>query len=230
MKKTAFYLSIYLISLMSSAQVGINYAGGTSTKLDYTFLSQSTNNDDQIKGSKYLNDDFARGQISDFNDKIFAIRYDIYNDQMEFQAGDGQIYVMNKNNVSREIVFLDSKTRYKLFDYISDEGNTKSVYFSILKSLGKYKILKKNRIIFIEAKESSTGYDAPHPATYKKTKNRHYIVFDNAPGVLIDTNKKKFSSLFKGQEKDVLNFIKKNKIKLSVDDDLIKVLNYLNPK
>jgi hypothetical protein len=215
---------------MSSAQVGINYAGGTSTKLDYTFLSQSTNNDDQIKGSKYLNDDFARGQISDFNDKIFAIRYDIYNDQMEFQAGDGQIYVMNKNNVSREIVFLDSKTRYKLFDYISDEGNTKSGYFSILKSLGKYKILKKNRIIFIEAKESSTGYDAPHPATYKKTKNRHYIVFDNAPGVLIDTNKKKFSSLFKGQEKDVLNFIKKNKIKLSVDDDLIKVLNYLNPK
>ena len=149
---------------------------------------------------------------------------------MEFQAGDGQIYVMNKNNVSREIAFLDSKTRYKLFDYISDEGNTKSGYFSILKSLGKYKILKKNRIIFIEAKESSTGYDAPHPATYKKTKNRHYIVFDNAPGVLIDTNKKKFSSLFKGQEKDVLNFIKKNKIKLSVDDDLIKVLNYLNPK
>ena len=54
---------------------------------------------------------------------------------MEFQAGDGQIYVMNKNNVSREIVFLDSKTRYKLFDYISDEGNTNSGYFSISRTI-----------------------------------------------------------------------------------------------
>ena len=229
MKNKLFYVLFSLITTAASAQQGINYGGGTSTKLDYTLLNLN-DSDSQIKGSKYLTDNFVRAQISGYNDKVFAIRYDIFNDQMEFQGGDNQIYVINKDNIFREILFLDSKDTYRIFDYIGNEGGIKAGYFSILYSLGGYTILKKNKVVFIDKKESSTGYDAPRPATYKKTKDRHYIIFDDDPAVLINTNKKRFSSIFSGKEKEVLSFIKKNKINLSNDLDLIELVRFLNSK
>ena len=124
MKNKLFYILFSLITTAASAQQGINYGGGTSTKLDYTLLNLN-DGDSQIKGSKYLTDNFIRAQISGYNDKVFAIRYDIFNDQMEFQGGDNQIYVINKDNILREILFLDSKETYSIFDYIGNEGGIK---------------------------------------------------------------------------------------------------------
>ena len=230
MKKNLFCFVLCLISVISYAQQGITYSGGTSTKLDYVFLSLKNDDDSEIKGSKYLSYDFKRARISDFSDKVFAIRYDIFNDQMEFQGAKNQIYIMNKNDRAREIRFFGIEGAYKIFDYISDNGTTKSGYFSILDSGEKYKILKKNKVVFIEEKASSTGYDAPRPATYKRAKDRYYIIIDAAPAVMIDPNKKRFSVLFKGQEKEVLAYIKKNKIKLNDDESLIKLVKFLNSK
>ena len=137
---------------------------------------------------------------------------------------------MNKEERSRKITFLDSNDVYSMFDFKSDDGDTRSGYFTALSADGDYQLLKKNKVIFIEEKVSATGYDAPKPAMYKKTKDRHYIIINGAPAVLVDTNKKRFVTLFKGQEKDALSFIKKNKIKLSNDTDLIKFVNFLNSK
>ena len=53
MKNKLFYILFSLITTAASAQQGINYAGGASTKLDYTLLNLS-DGDSQIKGSKYL--------------------------------------------------------------------------------------------------------------------------------------------------------------------------------
>lgn len=229
--KTFFFVTIlFLFTLPTFAQQGISYSGGTSTKMDYAFLSLKNNDDMEVKGSKYLSDNFVRAKISDFEDKVFAVRYDIYNDQMEFQGGGNQIYIMNKEERSRKITFLDSNDSYSIFDYNTDDNSTKSGYFTPLSKEGNYQLLKKNKVIFIEEKASATGYDAPKPAMYKKTKDRHYIIINDAPAVLVDTNKKRFVTLFKGQEKDALGFIKKNKINLSSDADLLKFVNYLNSK
>jgi hypothetical protein len=82
----------------------------------------------------------------------------------------------------------------------------------------------------LKKKEYEKGYYAPRPATYKKNKERHSLIFDYAEAVLIDTNKKRFSSIFSGKEKEVLSFIKKNKINLSNDLDLIELVRFLNSK
>ena len=115
MKNKLFYILFSLITTAASAQQGINYAGGASTKLDYTLLNLS-DGDSQIKGSKYLTDNFVRAQISGYNDKVFAIRYDVFNDQMEFQGGDNQIYVINKDNIFKEIRFKDRKVTNRKVD------------------------------------------------------------------------------------------------------------------
>jgi hypothetical protein len=230
MKNILLTTILSLFTIQSFAQQGISYSGGTSTKMDYAFLSLKDDNDMGVRGSKYLSDNFVRAKISDFEDKVFAVRYDIFNDQMEFQGGNNQIYIMNKEERSRKITFLDSNDVYSIFDFKSDDGDTSSGYFTALSTDGDYQLLKKNKVIFIEEKVSATGYDAPKPAMYKKTKDRHYIIINGAPAVLVDTNKKRFVTLFKGQEKDALSFIKKNKIKLSNDTDLIKFVNFLNSK
>ena len=222
-------LFVLFISItFSNAQQGINSL--SSGGYDYAFLDLKNDDDSQIKGSKYLTENFNRAGISDFEDKVFAVRYDVFNDQMEFQGGNNQIYIMSKDDRARKITFLDTNNTYSIYDYISDENLTRSGYFVCLNLDSKYKILKKNKIVFIEEKASATGYDAPHPATYKKTKDRHYISISNEPAILVDTNKKRFSSIFIGQEKEVLGFIKKNKIKLSNDNDLLSLVEFMNTK
>ena len=222
-------LFVLFISItFSNAQQGINSL--SSGGYDYAFLDLKNDDDSQIKGSKYLTENFNRAGISDFEDKVFAVRYDVFNDQMEFQGGNNQIYIMSKDDRARKITFLDTNNTYSIHDYISDENLTRSGYFVSLNSDSKYKILKKNKIVFIEEKASATGYDAPHPATYKKIKDRHYISISNEPAILVDTNKKRFSSIFIGQEKEVLGFIKKNKIKLSNDNDLLSLVEFMNTK
>lgn len=228
MKNSLLIVCLSLFTFQSVAQQGINYSGGT--KMDYAFLSLKNDDDLAVKGSKYLNDNFLSAKISDFEDKLFAVRYDIYNDQMEFQGGSNEVYIMNKSDRSRKITFLETNDTYSIFDYKSDEGDVRSGYFTALNTDGNYQILKKNNVIFIEEKASATGYDAPKPAMYKKTKDRHYIIINNAPAVLVDTNKKRFFTLFNGQSNEVLNFIKKNKINLSEDMDLVKFVKFMNSK
>lgn len=230
MKKIFFTPFLTLFTIISFAQQGISYSGGTSTKMDYAFLSLKNDDDMGVKGSKYLNDNFVRAKISDFEDKVFAVRYDIYNDQMEFQGGNNQVYVMNKNERTRKITFLDTNDAYLIFDYVGDNGEIRSGYFSALTANNSYQLLKKNKVIFIEEKASATGYDAPKPAMFKKTKDRHYVIINGAPAILVDTNKKRFSAQFKGQQKEVLTYIKKNKIRLNDDNDLIKLVKFLNSK
>jgi hypothetical protein len=78
---------------------------------------------------------------------------------MEFQGGNNQIYIMSKDDRARKITFLDTNNTYSIHDYISDENLTRSGYFVSLNSDSKYKILKKNKIVFKKKVVSTIGLD-----------------------------------------------------------------------
>ena len=83
-------------------------------------------------------------------------------------------------------------------------------------------------VVFLKEKESKTGYDPYRPPMYKKVKDRIYIKLENEMPVLLTQNKRKLSKLFRGREKEIINFLNKEKINLSKDKSLIKFSNYLN--
>jgi hypothetical protein len=94
---------------------------------------------------------------------------------------------------------------------------------------GKNLILKKHKVVFIEEQASKTGYDEPKPAMFKSLKDRIYIKIGSKEAIVLPTKKKKLAkAIFPENPKDILDFINSNKIKLSKEEDLITLINYLN--
>ena len=207
----------------------LKYADGTSQNMSSIFVNVNSNESSNIEGSKYLNEDFISTKISSMPDQIFGVRYNIYDDQMEFQGVDNTVYALNKNDDSVKITFTATNESYHLFNYIDESGRQKKGYFIKLNKGGKNLILKKHRVVFFKEQASKTGYDEPKPAMYKSMKDRIYIKFGSKEAVVLPTKKKKLAkAIFPENPKDILDFINSNKIKLSKEEDLIILVNYLN--
>ena len=163
-------LNVTLLSLfffqLSFSQT-LKYADGTSQNMSNIFVNVNSNQNSNIKGSKYLNEDFISTKISSMPDQIFGVRYNIYDDQMEFQGADNTVYALNKSDDSIVITFTATNESYNIFNYIDEDGRQKKGYFIKLNNEGENLILKKHRIVFYEGQASKTGYDAPKPAMYK---------------------------------------------------------------
>ena len=227
MSKSIFLILVFVFVQHAYAQ-GIQFADGTSTKMDNTFLTLSSSEDPTIEGSRYLNDTFSRARISLMPSQIYAVRYNVFGDEMEFRGTDNKILALNKNKISAEVTFLDTNITYSLFEYKEDDDLVSRGYFTRLNPTGANIILKKNVVVFLKEKESKTGYYPYRPPMYKKVKDRIYIKLENEMPVLLTQNKRKLSKLFRGREKEIINFLNKERINLSKDKDLIKFSNYLN--
>ena len=225
-------LNVALLSLfffqLSFSQT-LKYADGSSQNMSNIFVNVNSNQNSSIKGSKYLNEDFISTKISSMPDQVFGVRYNIYDDEMEFQGADNTVYALNKNNDSVKITFTATNESYTIFNYIDEDGRQKKGYFIKLNNEGENLILKKHKIVFFEEQASKTGYDAPKPAMYKSVKDRIYIKLGNKEAVILPTKKKKLvKTLFPENSKIILNFINSNNIKLSNEADLITFVTYLN--
>ena len=220
-------LSVFLLQLSFSQT--LKYADGSSQNMSNVFVNVNSNQSSTIKGSKYLNEDFISTKISSMPDQVFGVRYNVYDDQMEFRGVDNTVYSLNKDDDSIKITFTAANESYNIFSYIDDNGHPKKGYFIKLNNEGENLILKKHRVVFYEEQASKTGYDAPKPAMYKNMKDRIYIKLANKEAVLLPTKKKKFvKELFPENPKIILDFINSNNIKLSNEADLITFINYLN--
>jgi hypothetical protein len=220
-------LSVCFLQLSFSQT--LKYADGSSQNMSNIFVNINSNQNSNIKGSKYLNEDFISTKISSMPDQIFGVRYNVYDDEMEFQGVDNTVYALNKNDDSVKITFTSTNESYNIFSYIDDNGRQKKGYFIKLNNDGDNLILKKHRIVFFEEQASKTGYDAPKPAMYKNMKDRFYIKLANKEVVLLPSKKKKLVKLlFPENSKVILDFINSNSIKLSKEADLIKLAKYLN--
>ena len=116
-------LSVFLIQLSFSQT--LKYADGSSQNMSNVFVNVNSNQSSTIKGSKYLNEDFISTKISSMPDQIFGVRYNVYDDQMEFQGIDNTVYSLNKDDDSIKITFTATNESYSIFSYIDDNGREK---------------------------------------------------------------------------------------------------------
>ena len=71
-----------------------------------------------------------------------------------------------------------------------------------------------------------SSYQSEIPASFKRVKDKYFIKISENPAIEVPKNKKEFAKLFPNNESKVLSFIKKNKIKISQETDLIKIANF----
>ena len=172
----------------------------------------------KIQHKKYLSQDYKPAFVDDFDQKAF-LRYNIFEDEMEF-VKDENIYYVQKA-VGRKIRFTDNSL-YRVYAL-----NGKLQFFLVHKD-GKNVLLGKHLIKFVEAKKTNSSYGSDKPADFKRRKDELYLAIDNKTLVKLSKKKKEFYNAFGDKAGQIKSYIKKNKLKHQSMKDLKNIIAYYN--
>lgn len=172
-----------------------------------------------INGSPYEHDDFRPAVIKNLkgDSASVAIRYNVFQDEMEYLNGKDAFWLDKLNTKS---VTFANKTVYIPLAY--QDGNKVVKSYFILLASGKYTLLKKIRIDYKEAVPAS-GYIEPKPNRFERENDEFYLKSGEEAPVLI-RNKKDIEEAFPPL-KDALAKIK---VRFSKENELIEMVNKIN--
>lgn len=223
MKKILLIACSFTISLMN-AQVGnenISYSPGTF----FMRANRPTTKEYVIEGSPYINGEkFEKVIIKDFSKNVQDLRYNAYEDEMEFKEGE-EIYYANKLN-NLKIQFPTLNKTYKSLTYTYN-GKTKAGYLVLLVDNLKYSLYKKENIELLKGEKSTNAYTKDANDYYAKDKDL-YLILKNNQFNKFPKNISDAAEAFSIDKKELENFIKSNKINFGKEADLIKLVEFIN--
>ncbi|REC49162.1 hypothetical protein [Chryseobacterium pennipullorum] len=179
-----------------------------------------------IQGNAYYSKDFVTTKFEGVTEPAPG-RYNTYLDEVEFkkEKNDDKVYVLPKNDMFSRITFLDSKdTLVKL-----DTGDDLSGYFFEIVAGQQYGLYKKMKTTFINGTVSDNAYSNNTPPSFKNLNPIYYI---KTPSGFIKNpkNTKEIIEALPGQKDQLEGYLKSNKTKVNKQDDLAKLVNFLNGK
>lgn len=217
MKKIFFIAAFVICSLNAEAQMTLQ--GGGTTML--TFRKSNNFNDTNIAGSRYLNEQFNTAKVNK-GTQDFMIRYNAYNDLMEYKNGSDILELVKEQNTYFQ---FSNGEIIELLNYNID-GNDFSRYHQILTNNGNVKVSKFRSIKLNPAKAASNSYDTGTDASFKPNKDVYFITYNNQT-IEFDGKSKSLEKLIPSKESEIKKFFKENKIREN-DADMIKVGNFLS--
>lgn len=232
-----FIIPLSYLLLMGSpifAQTGINAnshgfeiftrPGDLAERLNSFGITDAQYN--SIKDGMYANTNFLYGNI--FEDgkemiKGLPMRYNAYADDIEvkLKTTDEAFQPLLKQEN------LAVKTLTDYYIYLPDNGiKEKSGYVNVLFDGKNYKLYKKITVSFKAAKKAETSYDTELPPSFQQT-TYYYLVKE---GNLIDMSgsKSKMTGIIEDAKPGIKNYIKKQKLDIRKEKDLIKVVEHLD--
>ncbi len=225
MKKLAIFLFsiVFLFAFKSQAQI-LNNQRRIDLFVNYTnlFKTSSEYEDDYI-GSPYLNKSFLLGTIY-INGKIYAknvgLRYNAVMDEIEVKKSisddDSKISALMKTpGITVDIMGT-------ILLYVPEKG-----YFEISYSGEKYSLLKKLGKIYFPPTQAKNSFEKDVPAEFKD-KTTYFVVPKGSDLIELPASKgKKLKTLLK-IDNNVKSLIKKHKININKEEDLIKIVKLLD--
>ena len=178
-----------------------------------------------IEGSPYLDDEFIKGSVFTKSKTEFVgvpLRYNVYNDDIEFMAEEDVIKALAAPEMTEKIEFGDYKIMYLPFIVVK---KIKNGYFISLEE-GKASLFSKPKVIFQEAKKAGAYVDA-EPAKFIKKSDEYYIRIGMEAARPV-TSKSDLYDVFPDHKKEIKSFIKDNKVKPHKREKLKKLVQYYN--
>lgn len=178
-----------------------------------------------IDGIPYPNGkQFDQVVIQGYSKNVQTLRYNAYDDEMEFQEKT-DTYFTNKEE-GLKIEFPSLKKVYKTLNY-SIDGRAKFGYLVLLVENPKYSLYKREKVELLKGEKSPNAYGKDANDYYAKEKDI-YLIENNKQLVKFPKNKKEFLEDFKLDKSNFENFVKENKINFSKEESLVKLVDYLN--
>ena len=225
MKKLLFILILIGISFNCFSQQILNNSIRDVEHLIAT--GRSLENNDRYadaKGTPYLTENFISAKISP-GDKFYWVRYNAYDDEMEVKLNDQKTIVLDNSKGNYRITPKGSPNSYVS---LKEVGKDKLGYFVEVLKTNTTSLYKKLEKKYTPETPAMTSYDKDKPAYFSKEKETFYIQLSSEDVLQeLPSKQKTFLTLF-SNDKEIKDYIKKNKIKLSKEPDLIKLINFIN--
>ncbi|WP_299333816.1 hypothetical protein [uncultured Psychroserpens sp.] len=227
MKKSLFFMVLLTVVSFNAIAQDTARQNLTSPGMVYAFDM----NDNSIIGTPYIIDKFMPGKISaDKEGKLYSLRYNAFNDVIELKKNENEVEALNRDLVNVTITFSNSNKSYRAYNYIDAKTKKgKRGYFVIASDVSHKKpLLIKERVVFIEKQKAKSGYAKTKPAQYKRKSDQYYTLNESGIAIELSTKKKDLANSFPEHSKAILDYIKSNKIKTSKQEDLVKLMDYIN--
>lgn len=174
----------------------------------------------QIIKKKYLTFTYELVTVDDFDQKAH-LRYNIYDDEMEF-VRENYLYYLVKE-VGRKVYFEDTKSTYKIFKH-----SDKLTYFKVI-TQGSLTLLARHKVRHFEPIPAKSNYDKAKPEKYKRLKDELYLAIDHKVLTKLSGIKKsKLLKYFGNRKKEMKIFMKENNLNYKKESDLTKIIGYYN--
>ncbi|WP_319479010.1 hypothetical protein [uncultured Draconibacterium sp.] len=231
MKKSTLTLLLVIVCAAFAQAQYLNYE--IIEKMDYLRTNQMTTDKPsttvaqyKIEGSPYLDDAFVNGTIyTTAKTQVVEVplRYNIYNDNLEFKTSDGSILELaHPETVERAKL---GETEMIFTNYLTSTNNTKSGFFKVLAE-GDLNLLAKPDIFYQKAKEEA-AYKEAQPPKFIPKPDEYYMQKQGAPAVKVRKSKD-LDEIIDAHKKEIYTYIKKNKIKFKSAEDLTQLVDYYN--
>ena len=178
-----------------------------------------------IDGTPYINEKFMPISVEGYNSKLPDVRYNAYEDEMEFMQDNKLNYVIKSGDM--RIQFITGNKTYFLTNYILDSAPVNGYLAEIINgSQQKFGFYKKESVQIVEYNNNTTN-------SYLKTRNPYFERQKDIYLISIDGKLQKLPKTIKeiktlvGEEKTE-EYIKKNKLRINNEQDLIKFLEFIN--
>ena len=179
-----------------------------------------------IKDDAYTNANFITGNIYQEDQLIKSgvpMRFNAYADEIEIkEKPSDQTYSALVKDPS---IFV--KMGMDLYVLVPYKGsNEKGGYFNVLYDGTTYDLYKKSKATFREGVKSETTYGRNTPPSFVKT-TTYYLVED---GTFLEmpSSKSKILKMMDSKGSEMKAFIKKNKLDLNKERDLINAIMYFD--
>jgi len=178
--------------------------------------------DPEIKGTAFIHSE--QQNISIQGVKMMG-KYNANQDYIELDKEGKTAFFLPAIEYRYEVVFTDLNTTYQAFEY----KKFKYGFFKIVAKKEGAFLLCKEFIKLKAAVKPKSSFETFKPAKFERKKDSYYFKFKNQDLVVeLPTRKNKYYTLFKNHSNAIKSFVKKEKLGIKKEEDLIKIFNYYN--
>lgn len=223
-KKINMKITFFMLFIANTAFSQTDALGIISNDANYSRVINQNNlvdkkNEVKIEGSPYLFNEYNLSKIGDYKDEI-NIKYNIFSDEIEF-VKNGQLLALNKTPDLSKIRFINYNTILVLKEINGNNG----YYLELFNNNGR-QLLKKLKIRLEKGRTSQNSYDLDRNSRYIEDEPIYYFFIENN---LIASNKlKKIEGDLEKKGYNIKEILKKEKLSIKKDQDLIKLINLIN--
>jgi len=177
-----------------------------------------------VKGTPYLTEFFVPATIYP-DDDLFFVKYNVVDDEMEVKLSATKTIILDNSFKKYTIVFKESK---ETFVTLNEDGKKDPGFFIEIKKTDKISLYKKKTKNFIQATKATDNYSKDKPAHFSKLEEVFYVQLASDGSVTeLPKKRKAFLKLFQNNKSEIEGFIKKNKLKLDKEEDLIGLFTFI---